>query len=192
MKVPISRKISVFGLILAGLWLVAVLGAALPDPKPTNAVAEQKQKTQCVVNAKELLSLINNERERLGAPALTINSDLASIANNKLVDMRDNKYYGHLGLDGSKPDKYYRQFGVDSAFSEDLDVNAMSPAADWTALKGSPSHYKSLVNPQYTRIGIGSECEDYTITKTTGPDDNSNLVGKQAQELTVIELTPDL
>jgi uncharacterized protein YkwD len=172
------------------VWAViaTVISANVPQPKA--AVAAKK--VTCSTDASALLSYINKERKLRGSPVLTVNSTLAAIANNKLVDMRDNKYYGHNRLDGSTPAYFYRQFGVQSAWSEDLDLNALSPAKDWAALKASKEHYDSLMNPLYTKVGIATECENYKIRHETGPTLYGNLAGTKALELTVIELTPSL
>jgi len=142
----------------------------------------------CTPNASELLGYINQERAKLGAPQLTIDTALAVSSQNKLQDMVNGHYYGHLLLDGSEPWVFIRNQGVKALVGEDIDINALSPALDWQAFKNSPAHYKSLTNARFTRVGISTECIAYPIEHSTGPDDNSKLVGTTSKELTVVHL----
>lgn len=142
----------------------------------------------CSVDAAQFLGYINAERAKLGAPQLVTDSKLAVSSHNKLQDMVSGHYYGHNLLDGSSTFAFLSQQGVHESWSEDLDLNGMTPLSDWTTLKNSPPHYASLTNPLYTRVGIDTQCVAFTIEHGTGPDDNSKLVGSSAKELTVIHL----
>lgn len=156
--------------------------AAEPEQVPNSAA------TTCSPDAGKLLSLINSERSKLGAPVLTVDTSLATAAGEKSRSLEDGLYYGHQIPDGTDIFKFLRNQGVKASASEELDVNALSPDEDWDAFRASSSHYSSLTNASYTRIGISERCVDYTIKTATGPDDNSRLVGQQAKELTVIYL----
>jgi uncharacterized protein YkwD len=175
---------------IAALLAISVIDAATATLTHTtqSKPAPVASVESCNPDASQLLSLVNQERSKLGAPILTIDPALAASAKNKLNDEVTNQYYGHNKIDGSSTVSFIRAVGVNAAWGEDLDDNALNPTEDWTALKNSPAHYASLTNPTFTRIGIAEQCVDYVLRTGTGPDDNSNLVGQTIKELTVVHL----
>jgi uncharacterized protein YkwD len=168
-----------------GIPMVIGFVSALNEKEPAPAQAATQV---CAVNASALLDLMNQERSKLGAPVLTVDPALSVSAKNKLDDMEKNRYYGHQLLDGSEYYSTIREQGINAAVSEDLDVNSNTADDDWASLKGSPAHYKSLTNPAYTRVGASTRCTDYVLEKSTGPADNSQLIGRKIKSLTVVHL----
>lgn len=176
-------------LILAYSCWVVVYNMAKPAYKPVSSSVPVKQ---CSPDAKALVSKINTERSRLGEAPLELDRSLVAAANQKVTNMIEYQYYGHNFPDGSTDTfKFVRGYGVNAAVSEDLDFNALNPTEDWGAFKNSPPHYESLTNATYTRIGAVEECVNYTVKHATGPDDNTNLIGTQAKELTVVYVAGD-
>lgn len=181
-----------FSSAVVGLWILAVLfvgashifkGESLISKKSVPKAAAQS----CQPDASQLLSLINQERTKLGSPTLSVDTALAKSAKNKLNDEITNQYYGHNLIDGSNDISLLRAQGVNAASSEDLDENALTPAQDWASFKASPAHYASLTDPQYLRVGIAAQCVGYKTVKQT--DSTGNIpVGTALTELTVIHL----
>jgi len=186
-KITLKRLVVCSGVFLISLMLITALAAASTKNRLTvpNSV---KDSSVCQTDVASLLALIINERARVGSPALTIDPALAASAHNKLADEVAGQYYGHNLLDGSSTGAFIRSQGVNAAWGEDLDVNALTPTIDWSSFKASAAHYASLTDPQYTRVGIAEQCVDLTIKASTGPDDNSNLIGVPVKELTVVHL----
>lgn len=154
------------------------------DKKPQVSPASV---STCQPDASQLLTLVNQERSKLGAPMLTTDIALATSARNKLDGEISGQYYGHNLADGTNDVSILRAQGVNAASSEDLDSNAINPDSDWNSFKNSPAHYASLTNPQYVRVGIASQCTDFTLQKET--DTTGNLpIGTQIKELTVVYL----
>lgn len=174
---------------LVGLYGLAVAYSAMyPTPAATTHASASVPVT-CSPNANTLVSEINTERTKLGENTLVQDETLVTAANMKVADMVNGQYYGHNFPDGDTDSfKFVSQAGVGGgvAVSEDLDFNALSPTIDWNSFKNSPAHYKSLTDAQYTRIGAVEKCVNYTVKHATGPDDNTNLLGTQAKELTVV------
>lgn len=151
------------------------------------------QQSVCAPDTTGLLTLINNERVALGIAPLTTDSTLTSTSGIKLQSMVSGAYYGHNTPEGAKYSVLLSQNGVNAASAEDLLDNANTANENWTRFKASSSHYKTLTDPQYTRIGIAESCVDYVLNTSTPPDDNSSLIGKRITELTVIQLAaPEL
>jgi hypothetical protein len=179
-------------LIAVGVYALLVIGSSFASGQPTGVKTVKTSATSCSSNAEQLLGYINKQRAAIGSPVLSVDSRLVVAAQSKSYDMEQNGYYGHKLADNSDPFRFFREQGVKAAGSEELDVNGLSAKGDWLAFRGSQAHYKSLMGAQYTRIGISERCTNFTITKATGPDDNSSLIGVKAKSLTVIYLaTPE-
>jgi hypothetical protein len=184
MKRPVIYLLAV----IVGFYSIVTLVYNLNTHEKPLAVATSAVEPVCSVDPSELLGYINTERASLNAPVLIVDGQLTETANHKLNDMVAGKYYGHKYLDGSDSWPYIRAMGIHAALAEDLDTNAVSSKDDWEGLKNSPEHYKSLIDPQYTRVGIDEQCTDFVAEHSTGPDDNTNLIGTKLTELTVIHL----
>lgn len=188
MKWPVSHPyvkdfLGVFFGIALILFLIAVGWSSAPKKTPV-AVTQPA----CNVDAGILLTEINAERSKLGVPQLSIDSTLATTSKQKLDDMVGKKYFGHDLPDGSNFSVFIRNAGIHAAASEDVAENTFNPENTWESYKASPSHYKSLTDPQFTRVGISTQCVTYVVQTSTGPDDNSSLVGKTVTDLTVVQL----
>ena len=176
-------------LIIIGLLLLLGIGDLsywLYAKNTSNA--QPNQNTACTVNANTLLTLINSERAKIGSPALVVDPQLSISSRNKLDNMVLQKYYGHNQIDGSSWSVYAQNQGVKASISEDINVNALSSETLWSSYKNSPSHYQSLTNPSFTRVGVATQCTNFILEKSTGPSDNSNLIGKNISDLTVVHL----
>jgi uncharacterized protein YkwD len=187
MKRPNIQNLIVASLILGGalFWTVVIAYAVIHDKKQAQAAAAPQV---CAVDAGQLLTEINAERSRLGAPQLTIEPLLATSSRAKLDEMVASKYFGHNRLDGSSwstlVDSKVRVVNT----SEDIEYGNTTPADQWDHFKNSPAHYKSLTDPQYTRVGIASSCEDFNIEQVTGPSDNTKDLHNHVISLTVVHL----
>lgn len=153
------------------------------------SVNAQPVSQTCNVDANILLGHINTERKLLGVPALSVDASLNASAHNKLEDEKTNSYFGHNRLDGTP---WYSAFldksKVSAPASEDIDVNDVSSDQTWGTFKHSPSHYKSLTDPRFTRVGLSTQCVDMTLTHVTGPADNSAYLNQHIVSLTVVHL----
>lgn len=175
--------------ITVGLWILlsftVFLILLINGNKNQSTVAQTVP--ACQPNASQLLSFINQERAKVGSPALSIDNSLVISAHNKLNDEVTRQYYGHNLIDGSNDVSFMREQGINAASSEDLNANDLNPTIDWNTFKHSPAHYASLTNPQYTRVGIAEQCVNYVIARETDTSDNAP-VGTHISELTVVHL----
>jgi len=174
---------------IAVVGIPALVNASLDTKaKREAAVQEAAQETPvCQVDAGKLLEYINTERTKLGAPALQIDSTLATASKYKLDNLIAEKYYSHAMANGDAWHKYVRSLGVNAAISEDLNYNDATPEQSWEEFKASPDHYASLTNAQFTRIGIAAQCTDYVIEKSIEAGDEK-IVGQRVMNLTSITL----
>lgn len=90
-----------------------------------------------------MVSLINQERARVGAGPLQLDPVLSDMALRKAQYMVANGYYNHY-----VPGYNYPYLAENLTGAPDVQT------AHWLLL-GSPAHAKTLRNPQNTAVGIG-------------------------------------
>ncbi|MCA1682902.1 MAG: CAP domain-containing protein, partial [Actinobacteria bacterium] len=122
----------------AGLGLGAIVsGTALSATSAGAATSEEMN----------LLALTNRARASVGAPALTLDAGISSVARSWAQNMAAQGGISHNPDLGSLLDGWLR-------LAENVGVGA-TIAQVHDALLASPSHYTNLSNPVYTLVGIG-------------------------------------
>lgn len=127
-----------------------------------------------------MLTLVNNDRKKAGAPLLGRSSALASIAKAHSRDMLANNYTGHEGAKGSIIARCYAAGVNPSGVYENVaHIYCKGMALDTikSAHKeflNSPTHNKNVMAPERQSIGIGV-CYDKTfsikVTQVIANDD---------------------
>jgi len=113
----------------------------------------------------QLQTLINTKRTSNNLPALSVNSQLASVAKAYATNMLCNNYFSHQGLDDSTPEKRV----ADAGFKASLVVENIYAGQDATpqaALDWWMSHTEEsngILNPNTTLIGIAYVKSDQSI-----------------------------
>ena len=106
----------------------------------------------------DFLSLINNERSKMGKSVLTYNDNLNSAAYSHSYEMAENDYFSHDSLDGTSFDKRIVSFGYNSmSLGENIayasgDADASRVFGMW---KNSPPHYANMIDGSFNEIGLG-------------------------------------
>ena len=108
----------------------------------------------------ELIRLTNELRASLGVAPLKMDETFCIAACKKATDYHLNNFYdgeNHAMIDGRIWKSIFTDFGISStARAENLargQKTAQQMFNDW---KNSPIHYENMVNPVYTRVGVGS------------------------------------
>ena len=108
----------------------------------------------------ELIRLTNELRASLGVAPLKMDETFCIAACKKATDYHLNDFYDgedHAMVDGRIWKSIFTDFGISStARAENLargQKTAQEMFNDW---KNSPIHYENMVNPVYTRVGVGS------------------------------------
>ena len=100
--------------------------------------------------------LLGEDRATLGQPALELDAQLAAVARAHSEDMRDHAFFSHrsprTGLVG---DRLTRTGYRASAFGENLARNDSITEAE-ASLVASLGHRANIVNPRFTRAGVGA------------------------------------
>ncbi len=111
---------------------------------------------------RQLLKLINDERENNGLTPLKENPQLSVLAQMKTDDMNENNYFAH------KSESYNTVFAMLSLFNikyntagENIAKGQETPEKVFIEWINNDESKKNILNPEYKEIGIG-----YTNTST--------------------------
>ncbi len=104
---------------------------------------------------KKMLSLVNMERAKVGAPALVMDSTLVKVARAHSKDMWERGYFSHINPDGEDPFARMREGGAE--FLKAGENIALAPNVDvaHTGLMNSPGHKRNILDPDFRKVGIG-------------------------------------
>jgi uncharacterized protein YkwD len=110
----------------------------------------------------ELVRLTNELRASLGVAPVTLDESISIASSKKAVDYYLANYYdgeGHTMIDGRAWTTLFDDFGI-SWMSAGENI-ARGPAYKtaqqmFEGWKNSTIHYNNMINPKYTRIGVGS------------------------------------
>jgi uncharacterized protein YkwD len=103
----------------------------------------------------EVIRLTNVARAGNGLPALTPHNQLARAAQNHAIDMGENDFFSHTGLDGSTPTSRSAEEGYTGGAGENIAAGQTTPAAVVDGWLNSPGHRANILNADYQAIGVG-------------------------------------
>ena len=135
--------------------------AQKPVQQPTQKAVEQKQTTapassQVSAFEQQVLDLTNQERAKIGVPALKLDIELSKVAREKSRDMQAKGYFDHNSPTYGSPFDMMKKFGVSyRTAGENIAMGQQSPQEVVTAWMNSEGHRKNILNANYTHIGIG-------------------------------------
>lgn len=110
----------------------------------------------------ELVRLTNELRASLGVAPLTMEENICIASCKKAVDYYLADYYdgpNHTMIDGRRWQALFEDFNIAaSARAENLAKGSAYKTAQqmFDGWKNSEIHYNNMVNPAYTRVGVGS------------------------------------
>lgn len=125
----------------------------VPDEKP-----DQIPGTSNDFNAfqQKVLEIVNVERAKVGAKALTLNSKLSNVATAKSQDMINKNYFDHNSPTYGSPFDMMKQFGISyKTAGENIAMGQTSPEEVMNSWMNSSGHRKNILNPSFTEIGVG-------------------------------------
>ena len=104
---------------------------------------------------KEMLQLINQEREKYGLKSLISDPELTIVAREHSADMFKRGYFSHITPDGINPFERMHLANINYLVAgENLALSQTLSLAHYGLMK-SPGHRANILNPKYRRIGIG-------------------------------------
>ncbi|MEV7403363.1 CAP domain-containing protein [Streptomyces sp. NPDC091267] len=120
-----------------------------PAPR-TTAPATTDSSAQAAV-----LSLVNQERAKVGCSAVTASSSLASLAQNFSDDMAARGFFDHTDPDGQTPWDRAAKAGVDGLGGENIARGQADAQAVMDAWMNSDGHRANILNCDYKTLGVG-------------------------------------
>jgi len=123
-----------------------------------------------------MLTLINQERAKVGAAALKLEKNLNASAQSHSQWMLNRDVFSHTGVSGSSPTSRMVNAGFDLSGSwrtaENIAVQSERGASGilddtfdlHVSLMNSPGHRANILNPDLKYIGIGIELGDFNFS----------------------------
>lgn len=103
-----------------------------------------------------ITELTNNDRAERGLAVLTPDALLTKAAQMKADDMVAKGYFAHVSPEGKTPWYWLNQVKYPYTYAgENLAVDFTDSEDVENAWVASPAHYRNLIKPEYTRIGVG-------------------------------------
>lgn len=106
--------------------------------------------------AQEVLKLVNQERQKQGLKALTLNTKLTSVANMKAKDMADKNYFSHTSPTYGSPFQMLQNYGVTyTSAGENIAAGQRTSQEVMNSWLNSSGHRANILNKDYTQLGVG-------------------------------------
>ena len=107
------------------------------------------------LSVSELIAETNQERQKVGLPALQEDSRLNAAAAAKAQNMFEENYWAHYSPSGKDPWGFIQGAGYQFSYAgENLARNFETPNEVVDAWMASPTHKANIVNTHYTEIGM--------------------------------------
>lgn len=107
------------------------------------------------ITASRIVQLTNDERKKIGASTLTVNSRLTQAAQQKGQDMLANQYFAHISPSGVTPWFWMKKSGYSySVAGENLAIDFVDAEDVVTAWLNSPTHKANMLSKDYTETGV--------------------------------------
>lgn len=104
---------------------------------------------------REMLELINGEREKAGLSLLKRDEELIPVARQHSRDMFARSYFSHISPEGNTPFDRIRQANVSFLTAGENLAIAQTLQLAHEGLMNSPGHRANILRPAFGRIGIG-------------------------------------
>lgn len=129
-------------------------------PKPTTPTpttpAEPSVPSDIKSLESEVVRLVNDERAKVGSPALTQNNELSNVARTKAEDFVKNNYFSHYSPTYGSPFDMLRTFGISyTAAAENIGSGQRTAKEVMDTWMKSSGHRTNILNATYNQIGIG-------------------------------------
>ncbi len=106
---------------------------------------------------REVVRLVNIERQKAGLAPLKIDSKLCQIAKLKSEDMKKKGYFSHTSPTYGTPFDMLKQFNVTyKTAGENIAKGQKDAKAVVDAWMNSPGHRKNILSKSFTHIGVGN------------------------------------
>lgn len=126
-----------------------------PPPPPARQTPIYRPSSSLGELERQMIEMVNSERSSRGLRTLSVDFGLVKTARLKSQDMIDNSYFDHVSPKWGTMSELLASQGVTYHLAgENLAIFGKLEQAH-RGLMNSPGHRMNLLNPPYTRIGIG-------------------------------------
>ncbi|MCL8016111.1 CAP domain-containing protein [Streptomyces sp. AS02] len=127
-----------------------------PEKKPEKEKANDPVAVSAqAAAAAEVLSLVNEERAKVGCSAVSANSSLADLAQDFSEAMADRGFFDHTDPDGASPWDRAAKAGITDLGGENIARGQSDAAAVMEAWMNSPGHKANILNCDFKTLGVG-------------------------------------
>jgi len=121
------------------------IGDPVSDSVPSNLTLE-----------KQVLELVNQEREKQKLSPLKWNDALANLARAHSEDMVERNFFGHINPDGQDPFARMKTYGIEYSYAaENIAAGHTTAKAVMNSWMNSRGHRENILNPDLTELGVG-------------------------------------
>lgn len=103
----------------------------------------------------KMFALVNEERAKVGLPALQWDEELAKVARAHSKDMFRRGYFSHTDPDGLSPFDRMQNVGIQFKAAGENIAYAATVEIAHTGLMNSPGHRANILEKNFGKIGIG-------------------------------------
>ena len=104
---------------------------------------------------KQMVVLINQQREKKGLKPLAVNTDLRELAREYAKDMLAKGYFSHYSPQGTSPFDRMSNFGIPYTSAGENLALAPDVSLAMQGLMNSPGHRANILSQNYAKIGVG-------------------------------------
>ncbi|GES32016.1 CAP domain-containing protein [Streptomyces angustmyceticus] len=104
----------------------------------------------------QVLSLVNQERDRAGCSPVTADKELGGLAQQFSDDMARRGFFDHTDPDGDTPWDRARDAGIDDLGGENIARGQATAQAVMDSWMKSPGHRANILNCEYRTLGVGA------------------------------------
>jgi uncharacterized protein YkwD len=136
----------------------STLGFLTVEPEDGQSVALPYQATDLIVDPAaetQMLALVNAVRAKAGVGPLVMDATLQKAARAHSTDMWQRQYFAHIDPDGHDPFDRMRAVGATFTTAGENLALARNTERAHEGLMNSPGHKRNILDPDFTKVGIG-------------------------------------
>ncbi|TLS50067.1 LysM peptidoglycan-binding domain-containing protein [Paenibacillus antri] len=120
--------------------------------------AQQSTGTQSTAStfSQQIVTLVNQEREKAGLKPLLSNNSLSVMALDKAKEMYNSNYFSHTSPTYGSPFQMMNAYGIRYTYAgENIAKGQRTPQEVMNAWMNSTGHRRNILSPNFTHIGVG-------------------------------------
>lgn len=104
---------------------------------------------------REMLDLINKERETAGLNKLSLDTEIISVARVHATDMWERKYFGHVSSEGKDAGDRLTEAEINYDYAGENLALAPTVSTAHVGLMNSEGHKENILEPKFNKVGVG-------------------------------------